>query len=380
MNEETRAMLDLCRASFLGQASPPLKAGVDYLAVINLAQKNMVASLVVRALLQSNALPERVRCAAKACLDTARYFEAVQYFECAELMRRFSEQGIDYCPLKGWYWRALYPTAYDREMHDVDVLVRLPCWMDACRAACEQGFERDDEGEIDTHSVLYKGDVKLEMHRTLFSSHGLNEGGDRKIFETLMPGSAPHEWRMTPTEDYLYFFLHTEKHIASYGFDLRMLTDLYALNVQGPKIDRARFEREAKRLRINRLARNLEALALDWMAGKALAPARMRALDFLLGLDDLTETEQNYRTARRWLRLNMTLPGLFRRLFVPRALLYTRFEGAASQAEAERANRLRAKKAYRYYLGKYFSGVRRLPAARRRALNRAARALYTCAL
>ena len=376
MNDDTRCLMSLCRAGLMKRTPPPPPEHADAKHVIALAKKHKVSALTAQALLESGLFPKEAERAARAALDTARYVEAVQCFETAELTRRFSAAGIDYCLLKGWHWRMLYPAPYDRDMGDVDILVRLSDWTGARNAADACGFDRSENQEIDLHTVLYKGDVKVELHRSLLSSHGRYEGRDKNVWDTLVPGAAPHEWRLSPTDDYLYFFLHAEKHTASYGFELRTLTDIYALRVFGQKIDRARFEREAKRLGLLGYAENLEALSSAWMAGKALTGEQEETLDYLMSLETLTNDEKTYRAARRWLALNLTPAGLWRRLIVPRDQLLSRCEEAKTKKEAMWRCLMRAKKTYRMYLGEFFVFRKRIPKERRQALARAARRLY----
>ena len=134
--------------------------------------------------------------------------------------------------------------------------------------------------------------------------------------------------------------------------------------------------REAKRLGLLGYAENLEALSSAWMAGKALTGEQEETLDYLMSLETLTNDEKTYRAARRWLALNLTPAGLWRRLIVPREQLLSRCEEAKTKKEAIWRCLIRAKQTYRMYLGEFFVFRKRIPKKRRQALARAARRLY----
>lgn len=374
MTAEEAYLLSLCRAGYLRAAPPDPPAGLNWADVFDIANKHKVCPLAADGtlLLPETALAQADREIALQYQALARISELEQYIETTAYTKLLEEAGVDYCLLKGWHWRALYPFAYLRSMCDVDILIRLKDWHAACEAARTLGYVQTMD--IDLHAVYCKGEMKLELHRGVLSSRNAHANLLRDIWPRLSRVGDSREWRMSPADEYLYFFLHAEKHVSCYLFTLRMFTDIVALQA-GIKADRAQFMREAERIGLRQYVENIEGLAEAWIEDRPLSPEQRQMNDYLMGLGWLNDAEFKYRNAAHWLRVNLTPLNAFRKFFLSNEEMRSRHAGLAKR-QALSANIREALHTYKTNLRAYRDGLKSIPARRRRELANGERRLY----
>ncbi|MDD3335905.1 MAG: nucleotidyltransferase family protein [Eubacteriales bacterium] len=368
MTAENRCLLALCRAGLLGEKPQCPAPDTDWSKVLHLADEHKVSAMVAEAVLRAEGVAPEILSQAKRSINTAKYFEAVQYLLVKDAMEALAANGVDYCPLKGWRWRGQYPAPYLREMGDVDLLVRSQQWEKAVQTLLAMGFTKSESDEIYAHSVFYKSDVKLELHRTLASQNVLFVKRFLDIWPFLIKTDRPYEWRLSLEDEYLYFFYHTEKHISDHMFILRTLADIWILNTPRFRLDRQRFTLEARQVHLLGCTQNLEKLANTWLSGEAFTPRQEDMLDGLLNMCCLSVDERFYHTARHRLLVNLMPSAFFRSMFPSRLLKQTWYQSLPGKPMYWRILRQTAA-AYRRYVQDYFKAICQLSPNERRQLR-----------
>lgn len=218
----------------------------------------------------------------------------------AEARRVFSaleSRGVDYCPLKGWFTRELYPEPSMRVMSDVDILVR----------PCDRPVSKQIMEELGYTCIRYNtaDDDKYKRNGLLIEFHtGLDSDGvaDPSRYEDpwkLTKRLTEHGFRMTAEEAYLYTAAHAMKHFMNMGLGIRVLVDIYLYLKKGG-LDTDLVERGAEELGIQRFLHVLQKTALAAFGGEEFDPDSAEVLRFMLacGAGGTSEIYENSRMLR----------------------------------------------------------------------------------
>lgn len=155
--------------------------------------------------------------------------DVLQREEAKLIMDEASKKNIGILPLKGYFFKDLYPATILREMGDLDFLIE-PGKIDEMRSIMkEMSYREDDVGMEETHDV-YKKDPYLvvENHRRLLPPTEENHWFTDDIWDRLESNpDKPCVKSMTWTDFYLFHLLHFEKHFSMGGSGIRSIIDHY---------------------------------------------------------------------------------------------------------------------------------------------------------
>lgn len=157
------------------------------------------------------------------------------------LTAALEEAGIDYMPLKGSVYRALYPNPEWRVGRDVDILVRQADFERARRLA--EGLlspVKIAEGYHDVGLETADG-VRLELHFALFNG---DEGFGELLCDPFAAAEAHegHRYVMCGSALYAYHVAHMAKHFYHGGCGIRAFLDLFLLDRTLSREDRGQAE------------------------------------------------------------------------------------------------------------------------------------------
>ena len=256
--------IDLLRALVHGESIPAPYEGVDLMALYAVSESQGLSSMLYHALYRLKldesdekiaSAMERFRGAHKAYVKHS----VMQEVEYLKLSAALDQSGIEYCPLKGWYTRELYPESVMRYLADLDILIHSEDTEKVNAVMTKLGYSCRDLNKHDDDKYRKAG-LAVEMHRTL-DTDGLKDASlYEKPFELTEPVGGGCR-RMRDSDAYLYTVVHGMKHFMFGGTGIRSLLDIY-LYLKNAKLDESYIKECAERMGVTRFLNRMEELAV----------------------------------------------------------------------------------------------------------------------
>lgn len=262
-NPNCDLLIDLVRASLLGEELPPIPQGCTPQETGTLIRRQQLTSLVYLTVAKEPKLEPLRRLLEKDYLVeipkiTNQDHEISAWLDAAEAA------GLDCIPLKGFLLRKLYPSPMMRSMTDLDVLMRnmdrpaVKTWME------DMGYEAEDTHELSHHdNFIKKPWMYMELHSHLMKPRPGRDELEQKVWAhaTPMPGRK-HIYQMSAEDFYIFHMLHLHKHFISRGVGLKSVIDIFVFNRHyGTSLDRAYLSRELAFLKIDEFTAYMERLS-----------------------------------------------------------------------------------------------------------------------
>lgn len=147
-----------------------------------------------------------------------------------EILRKFEENDIKYCLLKGLKMKDYYPNGAYREMSDNDILVEEKDLIKINEIMLSLDFTCEEFGG-DHHDVYHKQPIySYEFHKSLFDEYDIKEVNEYFFSITnrlIQDKENKHEYYLSKEEFYLYLFCHAYCHFVVNGVGIRHLIDFY---------------------------------------------------------------------------------------------------------------------------------------------------------
>ena len=170
LTQNTRYLLAVVGAVADGKAAPAPFEGVEPVSFYEEAETHRLSAMVYHGLFRLGLPADFIEPFRKAhrlsvmqSLMTDREF--------ARVASALEENGLDYCPLKGYWTRELYPDRTMRKMSDVDLLIHEEDTEAYRRVLTELGYECTRYMATTEDVYVFKG-MMIEVHRAL-DDHGL---------------------------------------------------------------------------------------------------------------------------------------------------------------------------------------------------------------
>lgn len=276
--ENTEYLLSVLRAVINGSTAPSPRDGVDLAEVYHIAEQHRLAAMAYHGLYKlglSDRTMELFRYSQRAHMKRALLAES----EFCRISAALEMRGIEYCPIKGWFTRRLYPEPSMRVMHDIDVLIHsedAPTVKDVMDGF---GYECVRFGVSEDDSYRRPG-LYVEFHRELDIKEASGADFAHDPWALTVPVSGCMR-RLDDSEGYLYTIAHAMKHFASSGTGLRTLIDIY-LFLEKAELDRAYIERRADEIGISRFMQCMEKAARCAFGGETPDEDTKKIIDFII--------------------------------------------------------------------------------------------------
>ena len=190
----------------------------------------------------------------------------------------FSENGIEYMPLKGLTIRELYPSSEMRTMSDVDILIKTEQYPKICEILSNLGFVPVLESVYEL--VWQKGTMLyLELHKSLFPTYDVDfhtEFGNG-WGKAVQQGNTPC-FTLSDEDNFVYLFTHFAKHYLDGGIGFRHLADLWVYLQAHPQLDTVYITAFLERLHLRAFYENVMAALSVWMEDAEETPATVEIL------------------------------------------------------------------------------------------------------
>ncbi len=262
-----KASLALFKAGLTGVACA-LPSDTDWNQIHQIALDQGMICVVYNAIKISkiNVPSDILRLFQAEALATIRS-DHLQMNEINALFSEFESHDIDYLPLKGIDYKALYPKPEYRWMADADIYIRKEQYQEITGILLSRGFVFDCESD---HEYIWekKGALKLELHKVMTDpSYQIYISRFRNGFEMAGRIGKTHRYRFSPTDQLLYATAHFTKHYMSICPNVRNLLDMYYLS-KDPGVDKVELEEQLTELRLNTLYGAAIKAVKAWLSGR----------------------------------------------------------------------------------------------------------------
>ena len=192
--------------------------------------------------------------------DLAQHIK--QAAEFSKITAAFTEEKINFLPLKGFIYKALWKNPAHRTMSDMDIYFHPDDFPRVDTVLRSLGYEQTYQGTVDDGYVK-KPFVRIEAHKKFFL------GDESLSFDSW--GTKPDNpyWHTMSHEQFLLFGIeHAKKHYKNGGYGMRVVFDffLYMKHFKS-EIDRASLEAALNTGGLLDFFRKLSGLSDYWFGG-----------------------------------------------------------------------------------------------------------------
>lgn len=239
---------------------------VDYDELLLLSKKHQIIPLVFQGLYNAiGDFPEN----GKFYSYTIQLMchDQKQVYSLEQLERIFTENQIDYMPLKGASIKTLYPAPEMRLMGDIDILIKEEQYPIIRELLSQSGFCEVKETD---HELIWKSEtgVCIELHKRLIPSYNDDYYAyycDPWSKAVRKNGTCYH---MTAEDEYIYIFTHLTKHYRDGGIGLRHVIDIWFFALKHPEMDFQYIACELDKLELKVFHQNILDTIDVWFNGK----------------------------------------------------------------------------------------------------------------
>ena len=266
MNELQNGIISLVKSALTGE-KVSVPENFDWDMALKCGKKHQILPMLHFGVLNSEIklLPELMK---KLKISTYANVVVSQKQLCAldEICQAFSENGIDYMPLKGSVLKFLYPKPELRPMSDLDILIRQEQYQKTRPIMIGLGFSETIESN---HEFVWDKDniLHIELHKRLIPSY------NKDYYEYYGDGwRFAHQkdnfrYEMSNEDNYIFIFTHYAKHYRDGGIGIRHITDIYVFSAAHPELNYSYIEDELKKLQLFEFYKNTKHTIDVWFGG-----------------------------------------------------------------------------------------------------------------
>ena len=236
----------------------------------------------------------------KLMVRSEKQMRAVQ-----DVLQAFSENEIDYMPIKGCLMKGRYPSPELRFMGDADVLIRSEQYDRIIPIMQSLSFEKDEE--CDHVFVWKRDDLLLELHVKLIPSSEkflCDYFGDGWHLAKKKGGFC---YAMSKEDEYIFLFSHFVKHYRDSGIGCRHVIDLWVFDRLLDENSRSYILQELKKMKLDRFYENMQRVIKNWFEDKESDSVTDHITDFIFSCGNWG-TAKNHLLAREILNIETSDP------------------------------------------------------------------------
>ena len=267
-----RYLVLLLKASLHELMPPELPEGLSWEQIFQMAKKHGVETMAGQAAFRTQDPPDPELFARwNKSIDVNIAKNMVQRTERDRILNTLTERQIDVLPLKGCLMIEMYPRPDQRQMSDLDILIRCgdrPAVRDCMK---DLGYEvvRYEITNEDTYSKVPF--MHVEMHHALFEKTSFHESFKQYYSDPWCRGipdeKAPCRYHFRWEDYYIYQLAHFYKHFYGGGCGIRNVMDIQVfLEQHGKDLDEEYLTKELCRLDLSDFREKMESLAHQWFA------------------------------------------------------------------------------------------------------------------
>lgn len=322
MTNTAEYIIALIRALIQEQPIPPIPEGVSLRELYDFSRSHSIEALIYRALyplLSHSADPVWKQWENRASQLLAQSIVQLQARD--DLIHMLTQAGMDVLPVKGCWLKELYPDLGDRQMSDLDMLIRPEDASAAERLLLTRGYQKE---EVSYHHTTYIQPpyLALELHTSLLPDIDEHRSYYEDVWEKAVPSDGiPRLYRLKPEDEYLFYLVHLSKHLSEGGSGIRSILDNCIYFRCFPNMDGDYLGKELETLGLSELAWQVQELSCCWFETGATIPKALEPLAQAVCTAG-TYGSLEMRTRHRMERLSKKYPNPVIRFF---AYCLTRF-------------------------------------------------------
>ena len=279
-------LINLIRATVRNEMPMEKPEEISWEEVFELAQFHQVVELAFFSVEKlQNQLNETEKAGWTNAHNRSEVIDILQREEAKLIIEETTKKQIGILPLKGYFFKQIYPKPVFREMGDLDFLIE-PGKIDEMDSIMKGlSYKADDVGLEDSHDVYTKEPyVIVENHRRLLPPTEENHWYTDDIWERLESDSSnPYLKTMTWTDFYLYHLLHFEKHYSLSGIGIRAVLDqYYAVTKLKDKIDWDKVNETLPKMNYVEFEKMVTDLALALFGDGEMTDELIETKDFIM--------------------------------------------------------------------------------------------------
>ena len=265
MTDFQKNMVSLIRSGITSEPAV-LTDSLNWLEVLKCAETYQIASVIYYGVHRSGIKPpDDIYKTLKALTYNTAAIDNRQNYELSELSKAFSENNIDYMPLKGIILKKLYPNSEMRFMSDMDILIKVDQYSVISQIMKNLGYS--ETGESD-HELIWKKPQasKIELHKRLISSYNKDYYkyyGDGWRLARLSEQDGCH-YELRDEDQFIYLFTHFAKHYRAGGIGIKHLIDFGVFLNKHPALDKNYIETELTKLQLYKFYINIMETLSVW--------------------------------------------------------------------------------------------------------------------
>lgn len=266
MREQQITFLYLIRSGLYGtKASVPLD--FDWKHAIEVAKKHQILPILYYGIHNSGIkLEQQIQSEINAYVYRSAAIDCKQSYEAKELKSMFNSKKINFAMLKGAHLKEYFSESVMRSMSDLDIII-CPNQIGVAKSLLEaKGYifvaETDHVIEMTKSDSLF-----IELHKKLIPSNGsfgLYYENSWKFFHPMKDNSM--EYMMSPSDEYVFLFVHFTKHYISGGVGIRQMLDLWLFAEKEKNINYTYVREQFELLGIAEFWKNICDTLKCWMS------------------------------------------------------------------------------------------------------------------
>lgn len=322
MTNTAEYIISLIRALIQEQPIPPIPEGASLRELYDFSRSHSIEALIYRALyplLSHSADPVWKQWENRASQLLAQSIVQLQARD--DLIHMLTQAGMDVLPVKGCWLKEQYPDLGDRQMSDLDMLIRPGDASAAERLLLTRGYRKE---EVSYHHTTYIQPpyLALELHTSLLPDIDEHRSYYEDVWEKAVPSDGiPRLYRLKPEDEYLFYLVHLSKHLSEGGSGIRSILDNFIYLRCFPNMDGDYLSKELEALGLSELAWQVQELSRCWFETGAAIPKALEPLAQAVCTAG-TYGSLEMRTRHRMERLSKKYPNPVIRFF---AYCLTRF-------------------------------------------------------
>ena len=265
IKEELNDLISLLRSSILEKKIIVNIPDLTYLTEV--ASYNKIANILYFALHKAGC-NDPLMVQLSNIYNQAVAADAAQGYYLEMVKELLEENGIDYCVLKGWVMKELYPSSDLRTTADMDIYIGNENAQRVHDIMLENGFKCTAFGENgssdDYHIDMYS---HIEFHRQLIKNdypwtYECNCITDRLIHK------EGHEYVMSDEDFYIFMICHIAKHMKFGGIGIRAILDVWVYLEHYKELDFNYINDIMKKCSLSEFHKNVLDLCDYWFNDK----------------------------------------------------------------------------------------------------------------
>lgn len=270
MVDVQKGIIALVRSALKAEPAA-LPEGFDWDEALQIAGNHHIAPMIFYGVFNSGIkIPEDIHAALRKWAYSAAVVDENQKHESHMLFEAFSQNNVEFMPLKGSVLKRLYPKTDMRVMSDVDVLVKAEQYDKICAIMKNLGYSGVAESDYE-FKWSKPPQMAVEIHKRLVSPKNAD------LYKYFADGWALAKsagkngchYEMSAEHHFIYLFAHFSKHYRNGGVGIKHFIDFWVFINKNPELNLDYIKTQLEKLGLGAFFKNILRVINVWFEGAA---------------------------------------------------------------------------------------------------------------